>query len=144
MEVADHRVTVRLGVSLLAVVLLGPIVQPWYLMWGIAVLAITAGARTAAAIALLSVVVSLVGVVGLGQLTTEFASLGLLYQLLFVLTLAAAVVVPIRTVTGHENSAMVSHNRGRWSLARVWTCKGPNFRVLANGGPTLLGSARTA
>ena len=113
-----------LGVSLLAVVLLGPIVQPWYLMWGIAVLAITAGARTAAAIALLSVVVSLLGVVGLGQLTSELASLGLLYQLLFILTLAASIVVPIRTVSRHENSAMVSHHPGRWSLARVWNVQG--------------------
>ena len=80
--------------------------------------------RGPAAIALLSVVVSLLGVVGLGQLTSELASLGLLYQLLFILTLAATIVVPIRTVSGHKTPAMVSHNPGRWSLARVWNVQG--------------------
>jgi alpha-1,6-mannosyltransferase len=84
-----------LGICLLAFVLLGPIVQPWYLLWGVAVLAAAPGARTSAVIALLSVAVSLVGAVGLGQLTAEFFSLPLLYQLLSVLVLAAAVVAPI-------------------------------------------------
>ena len=96
-----------MGVCLLAFVLLGPIVQPWYLLWGVAVLAVTAGARTAAAIALLSVTVSLVGVVGLGELSSQFFSLPLLYQLLSVLVLAAAVVAPIRRVRREDGAAAI-------------------------------------
>jgi alpha-1,6-mannosyltransferase len=110
-----------LGVSLLAFVLLGPIVQPWYLMWGIAVLAITAGLRSGAAIALLSVVVSVLGVVGLGQLIGEFTSLGLLYRLLFVLTLATSIVAPIRTGRRNERSPTTLLNSSPWALARAWS-----------------------
>jgi alpha-1,6-mannosyltransferase len=36
-----------LGLALLAVVALGPVVQPWYLLWGVVVLAAVAGPRTA-------------------------------------------------------------------------------------------------
>ncbi len=93
-----------MGICLLAFVLLGPIVQPWYLLWGVAVLATTAGARTSAAIALLSVSVSLLGVVGLGELSSQFFSLPLLYQLLSVLVLAAAVVAPIRRVAREDGA----------------------------------------
>jgi len=94
-----------MGICLLAFVLLGPIVQPWYLLWGVAVLATTAGARTSAAIALLSVSVSLLGVVGLGELSSQFFSLPLLYQLLSVLVLAAAVVAPIRRAAREDGAA---------------------------------------
>ncbi len=83
-----------LGISLLAVVILGPIVQPWYLVWGLVPLAITAGARTASAIVLLSVSATLVGAIGLGQLTSELASLGPLYEVLLLLLLAALIVAP--------------------------------------------------
>jgi alpha-1,6-mannosyltransferase len=84
-----------MGIGLLALVLLGPIVQPWYLLWGVVVIAITAGPRTSAAIALLSVSVSVLGVVGLGQLGSEWVSLPFLCQLLIVLVLGAAIVVPV-------------------------------------------------
>jgi alpha-1,6-mannosyltransferase len=112
-----------MGICLLAFVLLGPIVQPWYLLWGVAILAATAGARTAAVIALISVSVSLVGVVGLGQLTSEFFSLPLLYQLLSVLVLAAAVVAPIRSVRRQDGAAAImpvtSQRRSpEWQLQR--------------------------
>jgi alpha-1,6-mannosyltransferase len=112
-----------MGISVLAIVLLGPIVQPWYLMWSIAILAITAGPRTAVAIVLLSVAVSLLGVVGLGQLSAELASLGLLYQMLFILTLAASIVVPIRRMERRDLEA-VSGYSGPWSLARAWNVQG--------------------
>jgi alpha-1,6-mannosyltransferase len=102
-----------MGISLLALVLLGPIVQPWYLLWGIAVLAVTAGTRTSAAIVLLSVTVSLVGVVGLGQLGSEFFSLPLLYQLLSVLVLAAVVVAPICRVAREDGAATIMPVTGR-------------------------------
>jgi hypothetical protein len=45
---ADRWGPVRaLGLALLAVVALGPVVQPWYLLWGVVVLAAVAGPRTA-------------------------------------------------------------------------------------------------
>jgi alpha-1,6-mannosyltransferase len=109
-----------MGLSLLAVVLLGPIVQPWYLLWGIAVLAITAGARTSAAVALLSVSVSLLGVVGLGQLSGELTSLNILYQLLFTLLLAAAVVVPIRTTRQGGTAPRMTTNATPWHPSPEW------------------------
>ncbi|HVE74055.1 MAG TPA: polyprenol phosphomannose-dependent alpha 1,6 mannosyltransferase MptB [Mycobacteriales bacterium] len=48
-----------LGLSLLAIVVLGPIVQPWYLLWGLVVLAAVAGRRTAATLGVVCLVVSL-------------------------------------------------------------------------------------
>jgi hypothetical protein len=80
---------------LMTVVVLGPIVQPWYFTWAIVPLAATAGDRTLRAIACLSVVVSCVGVVGLGQLTSELSSLGTSLDLIFVLTLAALTIAPL-------------------------------------------------
>jgi len=97
-----------MGLILLAIVLLGPIVQPWYLMWGIPILAITAGARTSSAIIYLSVSVSLLGVVGLGDLTNAIGSLGPLYQLLFALTMAALLLVPIRRTSGDNRSTILN------------------------------------
>ncbi len=81
-----------LGLSLLAIVILGPIVQPWYLLWGLVPLSATDGARTVSAIAVLSVSATLAGAVGLGQLVSEFSSLGSLYEVLLILTLAATIV----------------------------------------------------
>ncbi|MGH9304673.1 MAG: polyprenol phosphomannose-dependent alpha 1,6 mannosyltransferase MptB, partial [Acidimicrobiales bacterium] len=53
-----------IGFTLLAVVLLGPVVQPWYLVWGIILLAPVAEGRTRAAIIVLSVVSSFLGLPG--------------------------------------------------------------------------------
>jgi hypothetical protein len=110
-----------MGISLLALVLLGPIVQPWYLLWGVAVLATTAGRRTSAAIALLSVSVSLLGVVGLGQLSSEFFSLPLLYQLLSVLVLAAAVVAPIHSVAREDSASTF--------MRMTWRRRSPEWQL---------------
>jgi alpha-1,6-mannosyltransferase len=85
-----------IGITVMAVVLLGPTVQPWYLLWSIPLLAITAGPRTATAIEGLSVAVCLLGALGLGQLMSELGSLGLPYEGLFVLILAASIVAPIQ------------------------------------------------
>jgi alpha-1,6-mannosyltransferase len=85
-----------MGIALMAVVLLGPTVQPWYLLWSIPILAVTAGPRTARAITGLSIAICLLGAVGLGQLTGELGSLGPPYEGLLVLVLAASIVVPIQ------------------------------------------------
>jgi hypothetical protein len=112
-----------MGISLLAIVLLGPIVQPWYLTWAIALLAITAGPRTTAAIALLSVAVSVLGVVGLGQLAEAFMSLGLLYQLLSVLTLAVSIVTPICGLRREKNSSAIAEFTSRLLLGEAWSSR---------------------
>ncbi len=76
-----------LGLTMLAVVLLGPVVQPWYLVWGIILLAPLAEGRTRAAIVVLSIVSSYLGLPGgrvlLHQLTvtSPFVVLGLLAAL---------------------------------------------------------------
>jgi alpha-1,6-mannosyltransferase len=48
-----------LGLTLLAVAVLGPVVQPWYLLWALPALAAVAGARLTAALAAASAVVCL-------------------------------------------------------------------------------------
>jgi hypothetical protein len=48
-----------LGLALLAVVVLGPVVQPWYLIWVLAVLAAVAGPRLSIGLAAASAVVCL-------------------------------------------------------------------------------------
>jgi hypothetical protein len=91
-------------VSFLAIVLLGPTLQPWYLVWGIVILAVGDGARVTSAIIILSVSVSFLGVVGLGLLTSELASLGpVLLPLLFDAIVASAIAsvdvfAPTRTL----------------------------------------------
>ncbi len=104
-----------MGIALMAFVLFGPTVQPWYLLWSIPILAITAGSRTTTSIIWLSVVVSLLGVVGLGQLMGELTSLGLLYEVLFVLALAASVVVPLQPMSeGVRCSSPIARNVSSW------------------------------
>jgi len=53
-----------LGLSLLALVVLGPVVQPWYLAWGLLLLAIVATGRVRAWIIGLSVISPFVGLPG--------------------------------------------------------------------------------
>jgi hypothetical protein len=48
-----------LGLSLLAVVVLGPVVQPWYLLWALVPLAAVAGERLAVGLAVSSAVLCL-------------------------------------------------------------------------------------
>jgi alpha-1,6-mannosyltransferase len=48
-----------LGLLLLAVAALGPVVQPWYLLWGLPFVAVVAGARLGAALAAASAVLCL-------------------------------------------------------------------------------------
>jgi alpha-1,6-mannosyltransferase len=85
------------GISFLAVVLLGPSVQPWYLVWGIVILAATDEARMAAGIVWLTVVASFLGLVGLNLLATEWGSLGPSLELLLLAVLLASAITPIST-----------------------------------------------
>ena len=85
------------GISFLAVVLLGPSLQPWYLVWGIVILAATYGPRIATGIVWLTIVVSFLGLVGLNLLTTELGSLGPSLEFLLLAVLVASAIAPIAT-----------------------------------------------
>ena len=130
-----------LGVILLAIVILGPIVQPWYLLWGLVPLAVTAGVRTASAIALVSVSATLAGAIGLGQLTSEFSSLGSLYELLLLLTVAATIVAP--TGPGLRRGAALT--RVRTSPGSVVTADAPvPAGLIARGNFVMSGTRELA
>ena len=70
-----------LGLVLLALVLLGPILWPWYLTWGLAVLAPTAGRWTRRAVIALAVGGALVGAAAVVKAVAAFAALGLAGEL---------------------------------------------------------------
>jgi hypothetical protein len=65
--------------------------------------------------------VSLLGVVGLGQLSSEFFSLPLLYQLLSVLVLAAAVVAPIHSVAREDSASTF--------MRMTWRRRSPEWQL---------------
>lgn len=63
--------TKAIGITLLAFVVLGPVVQPWYLTWGVVVLAAVATGRLLYAVVVLSVVSPFIGLPGANQLLAE-------------------------------------------------------------------------
>ncbi len=82
---ADRRGWVRsLGESLIVFVILGPVVQPWYLVWGIMLLAVTYVGREHFWLLLMSIVGPFLGLPGGGQLlnalihANSFAMIGAL------------------------------------------------------------------
>ena len=75
-----------MGLTLLAVVVLGPVIQPWYLCWGIIVLAPIAVGRGRSALVLLSAVMSFLGLPGGRLLLSHIEKSG-------VLTVVAAAAV---------------------------------------------------
>ena len=95
-----------LGISLLAIVLLGPTLQPWYLVWGIAILAVTDSARITSVIVVLTVAVSFLGVVGLGLFTSELASLGPPLLFLLILVIAASSIAPMKVTHAMTTSGV--------------------------------------
>jgi hypothetical protein len=89
-----------MAICLLALVLLGPIVEPWYLTWGIVLLAVTGGPRTNTAIIRFSVLVAFLGILGIGQLISFVGQLGpllgiLLALLLITTAIGAGEIVPL-------------------------------------------------
>ena len=63
--------TKAVGITLLAFVVLGPVVQPWYLTWGVVVLAAVATGRLLYAVVVLSVISPFIGLPGASQLLEE-------------------------------------------------------------------------
>ncbi len=93
-----------LGLSLLLFVLLGPVVQPWYLTWGIIVLAPIAAGRLRTVLVVMSVGVPFIGLTGGRTLLNELLRANPLAVLAAVAVLVAVLVAPL----------------GRWSVPAWW------------------------
>ncbi len=78
-----------LGLALLALVLLGPILWPWYLTWPLAVLAPTAGRRIRWAVIVLAIGGALVGAASVVGAVHAFTTAGLPGELLVLVALLA-------------------------------------------------------
>ncbi len=84
-----------LGVSLLALALLGPVLWAWYATWGLMVLAPVAGARTYRVIVALSAWEALVGATAVVLVFSTLVHAGIWADLLFLLGMAAAFFMPL-------------------------------------------------
>ena len=98
-----------IGLSLLAVVLLGPTVQPWYIAWPVIVLATIAEHRMRVLLIALSCVASFLGLPGAGTLVRQFGEanpfLIVLASIAMLLLLAIPLVIRVRRalhMTGEE------------------------------------------
>ncbi len=85
-----------LGLVLVALVLLGPILWPWYLTWGLAVLAPTAGRWTRRVVVALAIGGSLVGATAVVKAAAAFATAGVAGELLVLVTLVTLALAPFR------------------------------------------------
>ena len=89
-----------IGLTLLAVVFLGPTVQPWYVIWSMAVLATVAEHRLRVLVIVLSCVSSFFGLPGARDLVTQFGEakpfLIVLASVAIVVLLAIPLVIRLR------------------------------------------------
>ncbi len=93
---ADRRGWVRsLGLSLLLFVVLGPVVQPWYLVWGLAVLGASYVGREHFWVLLLSITAPFLGLPGGRQLLAGLVHANPLAMAGFLGILAAMLLVPM-------------------------------------------------
>ena len=90
-----------LGLSLLLFVVLGPVVQPWYLTWGVVLLAPVAIGRTRSVLIALSVAAPFIGLPGGRALLDQLIHANLLAVAAALLVLLGVLLAPI----------------GRWSTA---------------------------
>ncbi len=88
-----------LGVTALAFVLLGPVVQPWYLTWGIILLAPVVTGRLCALVLALSIVAPFIGLTGGGSLLNELVVTNPDSMVAAVFALVVIVVLPLGTWT---------------------------------------------
>ena len=91
-----------LALTLLAIVLLGPVVQPWYVAWGLIVLAPVAAGRTRSMLIALSIGVSFLELPGARLLLDELSRNNVAYVLLSiaVLLVTLAVTTPLGPALG--------------------------------------------
>ena len=101
-----------LGLVLVALVLLGPILWPWYLTWGLAVLAPTAGRWTRRLVITLAIGGALVGATAVVRAVAAWASFGAAGALLVLVVLVAVAVVPFsRQKGGHPATGVAAIGR---------------------------------
>jgi alpha-1,6-mannosyltransferase len=84
-----------LGITMMAFVLLGPVVQPWYLTWGIILVAPIATGRMLYAVLGLSTVAPFIGLTGGTELLNELVHTDPTAMVLAVLVLWAVAIVPL-------------------------------------------------
>ncbi len=93
---ADRLGTLRsLGFTLLLFVALGPVVQPWYLSWGLIILAVVATGWTRRLIVVLSVLSPFIGLTGGRQLLDQLIHSDLLVVAVALMALLAVLVAPL-------------------------------------------------
>ena len=80
---------------MMAFVLLGPVVQPWYLTWGIILLAPVATGRLLYAVLGLSTVAPFIGLTGRGRLLNQLVHTDPASMVLAVMVLWAVAIVPL-------------------------------------------------
>jgi alpha-1,6-mannosyltransferase len=88
-----------LGVTALAFVLLGPVVQPWYLTWGIALMAPVVSGRLRNLVLALSTVAPFIGLTGGASLLKQLLATNPLSMVLAVFVLWGIVMLPLGTWT---------------------------------------------
>ncbi|HVA06331.1 MAG TPA: polyprenol phosphomannose-dependent alpha 1,6 mannosyltransferase MptB [Acidimicrobiales bacterium] len=93
-----------LGITLLTFVLLGPVVQPWYLTWGIVLMAPMLVGRMRAAVLTLSIVVPFIGLTGGTYLLNQLVHTNPLSMVVGVIVLWGIAVMPL------------GDGRGSWRL----------------------------
>jgi hypothetical protein len=84
-----------LGITMLAFVLLGPVVQPWYLTWGIIIVAPIATGRMLYAILGISTVAPFIGLTGGADLLNQLVHTDPASMVLAVMVLWAVAIVPL-------------------------------------------------
>ncbi len=112
-----------LGLVLLALVLLGPILWPWYLTWALAVLAPTAGRWTRRAVIILAIGGALVGAPDVRNAVHAFTATSVPGELLLLVVLVALAFAPFR-------------RKDAPTLDRVGAALAPRDCALPGWGPT--------
>jgi alpha-1,6-mannosyltransferase len=87
-----------MGLTLLLVVALGPVVQPWYLSWGLVLLAPVATGRVRTLIIVSSIASAFIGLPAGRQLTSDLFSADPLTVALALLGCLAVLTVPLTSV----------------------------------------------
>ena len=88
-----------LGITMMTFVLLGPVVQPWYLTWGIIIMAPVVTGRMLYAVLGLSAIVPFIGLTGGTDLLNQLVHTDPLSMMLAVLVLWAVAIFPLGSWT---------------------------------------------
>jgi hypothetical protein len=84
-----------LGITMMTFVLLGPVVQPWYLTWGIIIVAPVVTGRMLYAVLGLSAIVPFIGLTGGSDLLNQLVHTDPLSMVLAVMVLWAVAIFPL-------------------------------------------------